>query len=231
MKKAFLLIAVLLLAIMPLASQGIKVIEPVGNFNICSGCLELKIDWIALDVPNNIYIHLRKTRSSLKSPPVLVLASGPVGTAFRKPLLWKIPCSIAPGFYVFRVGAVGTYLFDDSDWFEIKSCLGIHLVSSSMDGMALESGSTQTIYWEPSCCMTGTVKLILLQNGNYMGGIAKGLPRKGTFPWKVGQTDKGDFTGTGFSVRVIKEYGPAMPKHPLMDESGKFSILGKIVLR
>ncbi len=238
MKKTLLLIAGILIFLAPLAAAAINIHKPSSAECWCLGgkpevhpySTSQIIEWATQGpVPNNFYIHLIKAGALESAPPALVIAdnfSPPLSSIYQFP--WTIPCSIDPGQYRIKVGTVNPAISDQSKVFKIISC-PLFVYSPPFYG-ACRLNSPQKIEWKTSNCFTGTVRLILLQNGKYMGVIASGLPStKKSFYWKAGQTDKGSLSGSGFRVRVIRESGPReqLPtiKAPPMADSEEFSIL------
>lgn len=87
-------------------------------------------------------------------------------------------------------------------------------------------GQERKITW--SSDGKGTVQMNLYQNSVLKGVIALGVASaKGFYPWPVGVTNKGTFSGKGFKVAIVKIYpGQITPRSVPGDESdGVFSIL------
>jgi len=99
-------------------------------------------------------------------------------------------------------------------------------VTSPNGGEAWPAGQVKNITWNAG--WKGTVQLKLYQNKVLKGVIASGVPSlKGAFPWQVGATDKGTFTGKGFKVVIVRQYRSLLiPSPALADESnGVFAIV------
>lgn len=217
MKKAFLLATLLLLALAPLAAASITVTLPAGGTSICHNN-PFNIHWVKVGtMPASVYIQLRKTDATLVAT---IAASTPNDGAFS----WTVPCSVAPGNYYIRVGTVNPAVIGNGPVIAVKACDGIGVLSPN-GGENWQMDTKMNVRWSKIGCWTGTVKLILLQDGKHMGVIASGLPLSGIYAWPVGHTDKGVFRGQGFKVRAMKEYGVFVPIHPIADNSDNaFSI-------
>ena len=99
-------------------------------------------------------------------------------------------------------------------------------LTSPNGGEAWPAGQVKNITW--SADWKGTVELNLFQNKVFKGVIASGvLSLKGSFPWHVGVTNMGTFTGKGFKVVIVKKHLGRIPlsRTLLADESdGAFAI-------
>jgi hypothetical protein len=99
-------------------------------------------------------------------------------------------------------------------------------VVSPNGGEAWPAGQVRNITWNAD--WKGMVQLGLYQNKVFKGVIAVDVPSlKGSFPWHVGATNQGTFTGKGFKVTIVRQYrGLLTPRFALADESdGVFAIV------
>jgi len=77
-------------------------------------------------------------------------------------------------------------------------------VTSPNGGEFWPAGLVKNITWNAD--WKGTVQLSLYQNKVLKGVIASGVPSlKGSFPWKVGVTSMGTFSGKGFKVVIARQ--------------------------
>ena len=187
MKKTLFCIAAVMLFLTPLAAQSIT------DVKIAYGTLCLKdhysIDWNRSGgMPDTVSIQLRIMGSPDSAPPALIIHASANNNGHFD---WVIPCSIESGFYFIRIATSNPAVYGDSDHFEIANCHPIQILFPQ-GSKNLFSGSNQDI-WVSATCLTGTMRLVLLQNGKYMGSIASGLPASAEkYSWKVGQTGKAD---------------------------------------
>jgi hypothetical protein len=242
MKKTLLLIAAALFLLAPLAAQSITVTSPNGGEKMTLGqLLPFPISWSAQGVKQNVKISLLRANGSEFGliEDNLLACSSPYPWTVGQIENGKVPA----GKYKIRVAAmdgssgdVSNAVFTIAAWQppgELPGEPSLNLLSPNGDevwGFETWKNITWKVqYW------TGKVRLVLLQDGQNMGGIASGLPSsQASFSWKAGQTDKGSFKGSGFKVRIAREYpGDIVPLNPLMDESHKsFTIMqDKPVLR
>lgn len=218
MKKVILLAAVFLLATQLLAAD-IHVTSPAAGMEVCR-CDTLAIAWTKTGaMPRMVWIRLLK-------PDLTIVYTITSSTANNGTYAWAIPCNLPPGNYKVQVGVE-----NPGSLFAISACSPSFSILSCLEVVTPNGGenwqmhATKNISWKASGSWTGTVRLILLQNGNYVGLIASGLAATGTHAWPVGHTNKGVFHGGGFKIRVTKDYGMIIPKAPIADESNyAFSI-------
>jgi hypothetical protein len=198
---------------------------------MCLGGLET-ITWKkTCKMQPKITITLRHAGSAPDAAPADVIATG-IGNIGSYPMGIN-PEKITPGDYFIRVRTDDMSVIGDSGIFKIGECNVYLQLISPHGGEKLASGADLLISWNKKG-WAGKVDLILLQNGHYVGTIAKDLPAMpSTFNWKAGQLLNGKMAtpGSGFRVRVKRSYMFIYKgKETLQDESdGDFTILFKML--
>jgi hypothetical protein len=211
------------------SSPAILVSSPKANDQWCLGD-PWRVKWDKLcSMQNTVTIALRAEGSAPDAAPARVIVTGEANDGFYGG--GNIPADLAPGNYFIRVRTDDASVIGDSGVFRIKECAEtakIQLTRPNGGETWWENvGALQPIEWR-HWNWNGTVKLLLMQNGKYMGVIARNLD-VGLHSWKwlVGKLNNGALVdpGTGYRVRIVREYkGPVVPIMQLWDEAGDFNI-------
>ena len=227
MKKGICLTVMALALALSLAAQAITVTVPNSDITSWYRGSQHTIKWTKTgSMQNVVAIRLRKWGSAESEPAALAITeSAPNNGTFW----WTIPVSLAPGDYFVRVRTVDSSVIGDSTKIAILKCQPPLMVKSPNGGEAWLAADTKDITWGYCCCQfEGTVRLILLKGGKYVGIIASGIKAADKkYTWKVGNSSKAwPGTADDYKVRIVQEYpGPMVPLHPNMDDSnGNFSI-------
>jgi hypothetical protein len=113
----------------------------------------------------------------------------------------------------------GITVYDDSD---APFTIGDIVVTTPAAGTKWEIGCSGTVTWNAQA-VSNTVRLVLWQNGNYIGIIDTGIPAaSGSYYWTVGQLDDGGTAPAGeeYVIKVSEEGGSY-----INGDSGAFTLV------